>query len=96
MSLIEAAIREALCDWPGCQKPFNDTIGANVALVHNGEINAFCAEHSDRVTSDGITLRSLVEIHAEAKAPIQAAELQRRQQHQVDVEADALEAWKRG
>jgi hypothetical protein len=51
--------REVDCDFPSCKKRFDTTDGARVAAVQNGDIVAFCAEHSAHLISKRVNLRTL-------------------------------------
>lgn len=66
--------REATgCDFPGCNKGFDMTKGALVAIVRPSGINAYCREHCDMLTREGVILRTIDEIHTTKQLPVKAA-----------------------
>lgn len=66
------------CNFPYCDSDFDKTDGAKVAIVKDGNILAFCATHSTRLSREGIKLRALAEIHAEQKKAEDAPMNQRK------------------
>lgn len=54
------------CDWPGHRDVnFDMREGARCAALQNGEVVAFCSEHSRELRARGVNLRTLQQIHAE-------------------------------
>ncbi len=45
------------CDFPYCGKEYDKRSGKRVALVKDGEIMCFCAEHCKELTANGVNLR---------------------------------------
>ncbi|MBI3632429.1 MAG: hypothetical protein HY225_03205 [Candidatus Vogelbacteria bacterium] len=45
------------CDFPGCGKEYDKRDGKRVAIVKDGEIMCFCAEHCKVLASKGVKLQ---------------------------------------
>ena len=66
MSYSSMAWDDICCDFPGCNKEFDKTNGAKIAMIDKGgHVIAFCGEHSRRLKSEGVELRVLAEINRE-------------------------------
>jgi hypothetical protein len=77
--------REVDCDFPSCKKRFDTTDGARVAAVQNGDIVAFCAEHSAHLISKRVNLRTLQEVWRELgiEVPPSPEELRARAEQEL-------------
>ena len=69
MSYESMAREEFGCDFPnGCEKNFDTTDGARVAAIRDGDIVAFCHEHSVHLIAKGVNLRVLKVVRKEWNA----------------------------
>jgi len=94
MSLQSNAIREHQCDFPGCSERYDTTPRAVNAIVKDGENMAFCAKHSRRLLEDGVKLRPLDEIHAEANKRKEEQEAAERKAQAERIERDFIDSLK--
>ncbi len=82
------------CDFPGCNNDFNQTNGAKVAIAKDGNILTFCTAHSDRLSREGVKLRTLAKVHAEQKEAVDALERLRMKQDQAARESIFIQSLK--
>ena len=69
MSYESMAREDSECDFPGCSKCFDGRKEALCAIIKDGRTKAFCAEHSNYLISQGVTLRTLGAVHEELNRP---------------------------
>ncbi len=72
---------EVGCDFPDCLKEYDRRPGKKVAKLQGEEVIAFCEEHAQRLTQEGVVLRSVDSIHEELKEAKDAPRRQAEQDH---------------
>tara|TARA_B100000745_G_scaffold233824_2_gene157436 strand:+ start:1136 stop:1432 length:297 start_codon:yes stop_codon:yes gene_type:complete len=55
------------CDYPGCGEYFDSTEGADVAILRNKEVLAFCSKHAQLLLKNDVKLKTLSEVHKEKR-----------------------------
>lgn len=65
MTMIHEFEQENKCDFPGCKKNFNKKPHAECAVNNEGEVNAFCTQHTRVLRNQGINLKTLIDVQIE-------------------------------
>ena len=58
---------EMKCDFLHCAGNFDTAHERKVAIIKDGEIMAFCAQHCEQLTENGVALRTLDEVQREVR-----------------------------
>ncbi len=82
MSYESMTKEDVRCDFPSCPRDFDTREGALNALVRDGRILAFCAEHSNRLLEEGVGLKNIRDIQRERQAVKDADERAKMQSAQ--------------
>ncbi|MBI3632430.1 MAG: hypothetical protein HY225_03210 [Candidatus Vogelbacteria bacterium] len=98
----ESMARDAVCcDFPGCDKDFDDRLSKKVARTRKDgwcgrdEVVAFCSEHCARLTAEGVVLWTLKEIHNEMTEAKEGPERRRREVERIAREKKFIEDLKK-
>lgn len=87
MSITSMLKEDYGCDFPGCDRRFDPTPDAKVAIAKNKEVLAFCVGHAARLIHEGVVLKTLDEARSDRDGnPKERLDRERREREQTFIQ----------